>query len=375
MSEIRREKSLGPLAGNGEKPALDNAAVKGYANVPTIVPENFYILLAVQMPNVSLHFGDEFGDMIFLAAVYHPYDVHGLPTGILVIDTPEFTKWLYPANSESSIEPKPEVFCYYGTEDFLKSIESMDQLRLETRMEKDAFKNAIKIFITYFRTLKGLGTEHYRQCLGIAKDNSDKDDDDAKVELTEAEKQALEQSQGKRKSLRSTGKTFYGPKVAAYYNKVPVGSIPTSASSGTVKQPGDNLAQPYGKKTKVQPVIEPEIADLRTRGQKAADTKAANKLADETRIKEAVLKQVQAMQKQQVLPVQQAHFQPSLQNQSAKGFQQQQQLQPQNATRVDHRADMALDFQMMEGVVKSFENYADRRFDKLISTNKYVLCY
>jgi citrate synthase len=113
--------------------------------------------------------------------------------------------------------------------------------------------------------------------------------------------------------------------------------------------------------------------DLRTRGQKSADTKAANKLAEEARIKEAINKQLQ-QQVQQLQKTMQPQPQFNQAVQIPKG--QQQSYQPQSRTSEQHRSseqyrsDMCLDFKMFETAVTSFESFADRRLDKFVSTSK-----
>jgi hypothetical protein len=123
-------------------------------------------------------------------------------------------------------------------------------------------------------------------------------------------------------------------------------------------------------------ITAPATIDLRTRGQKAADSRAAN-IAKAT---QAALQQQQQQQQQQQHQQQQLrqnllHQQPQQPTINPVYVVQQPQSQPvqQNLypqlDKTSMRADMALDFNMLEAAVSSYEKFADRRLDKLISTN------
>jgi len=267
------------------------------------------------MPDLNVHFGDSFGDITFLAAIYHPEHVDGLPTGFLLMDTPDFLKWLYNDDDQASVSiPEPQTFCFSDTKEFVESNKTIDQIRSTKVTDTAHLKNAFTRFIKYFKEIQREGSDHYRECLGIPVNNQAQEENHGKRELSETEKQALENGQGPKKSSRiaSKGNVFYGLSVV---NKVPLGAInlPLPQAPATCKQPvmpptnnGNNKKQKQ-KVVDSQPKV-PDI-DLRNRGQKAADTKRANSAAEEARINAAfnnqftaVNNQLQQLQKQIAQP-------------------------------------------------------------------------
>jgi hypothetical protein len=378
MNGILRLDNIGPVADTARKPALENATVKGYGNMAAIVPEGYYFLLAVEMQELYLHFGDAFGDITFLAAIYHPEHADGLPTGLLLMDTPDFLKWLYTDGDLTSVsKPEPQHFCFSDTKEFVESNKTIDQVRSKEITDTPRLKNAFTRFIKYFKELKGESSDHYRECLGIPIDSQAQGEIHGKVELSEAEKQAIENGQGPKKSSRIASKSnvFYGLSVV---NKVPIGAInlPTTVAYG--KQQGATQPTNNGSNKKKQKVADSSQAkvvdsqeDLRNRGQKAADTKKANKAAEEARMNAAINNQMTAVNNQLLQlqkQVAQSALPPNNFQQATKG--QLQQHTNSLSTSEQHRMDMGLDFKMMETAVMSFENFADRRFDKFVSTTK-----
>jgi hypothetical protein len=363
MSTVIRLDNLGPIADKSKRVSLENKIIKGYANLPTIVPEDYFFMLAIEIPNLFLHFGDAFGGITFLAAIYHPTDINDLPTGFLLMDTTDFLQWLYPDNGQQSAKPEVQKFCFSTTADFIKHNEKIDQIRSESIIDKTSLKSAVSTFVSYFIQLKNDSNDSYRGCLGIQSHNQPSNSNVGKQQLSEAEKQALEAGQGPKRSVRIGSQANI-----SYKNKVPLGAIHISSMTG--KRPEQETESAKTKKQKVNAppsVNPPPIVDLRTRGQKSADTKAANKLAEEARIKEAINKQLQ-QQVQQLQKTMQPQPQFNQAVQIPKG--QQQSYQPQSRTSEQYRSDMCLDFKMFETAVTSFESFADRRLDKFVSTSK-----
>jgi hypothetical protein len=283
---------------------------------------------------------------------------------------------LYPAAGEDSIEPADETFCFYATESFLDMIEKMDQLRSEAQLQKDVLKAAIKAFVNYFRSIMNKDTDHYRQCIGMREiedrqsaDNTatEQGNNKGKVVLSEAEKQDLENGLGPKRSSRllSKGSFFHGKNVV---NKVPVGSIamtPPTATTAAVQQ--NRKVGSHNSSSKKQKVADPpELIDLRTRGQKSADTKQANKLAEEARIKDAVNKQLLEHLKKQPHQPPPPPLPPQYQVAKGQSHQQQPLQNQQPPTRAQQREEMTLDAGAYENIAMKFETFADRRVDKMM---------
>ena len=145
-------------------------------------------------------------------------------------------------------------------------------------------------------------------------------------------------------------------------NKVPVGAIVLPPSIGT-KHPGGKQAGGSAIK-KAKSVDNQVVIDLRTPQQKGADTKAANKLTEELRIQAAVKSQLAQLKDKEPIKIPQYNPQP------------QQPPRPQQpaltaaSSKAEHRTDLGLDFNLIETAVSSFENFHDRRMEKLLQTNK-----
>ena len=101
---------------------------------------------------------------------------------------------------------------------------TIDQIRSTKVTDTAHLKNALNRFIKYFKEIQREGSDHYRECLGISVNHQAQEENHGKRELSETEKQALENGQGPKKSSRiaSKGNVFYGQSVV---NKVPLGAI------------------------------------------------------------------------------------------------------------------------------------------------------
>jgi hypothetical protein len=370
MSKPVRCNDMGPIIDTTASSAIQNDLAKGYANMPSLVPEKYFFLLAVDMISqaLRLHIGDQFGELIFIAAIYHPSDIGGLPTGLLCLGTVEFQTWLFPTANQISIPPKLNEFCFAETQEFIHGNATIDQLRSDNFLDKATLKNTVIIIHKFFASLKVEVNDGYRlQCLGIRQIQQPRADDSSKKELSEAEKNALDPANDVvRRALRLAVKN-----VNAVSSKVPVGAINVTLTSSTGKQTGGRTAATNSNKKSKE---DNGVIDLRSPQQKAADTRVANKAAQEAKIKESVKKQLDQMQKQQslqlpIVPSQLHNAQPP-QMISQLATVQHATPNAKTTTKADQRSEMALDFKMLESAVTSFENFHDRRMEKFLSTTK-----
>ena len=365
--------SLGTMALLNAQPAFQNDFVKGYATITSLVPEGFYFLLAVEINgNLRLHIGDQFENQCFLGAIYHPGDVNSLPTGLLCLDTIDFTNWLQPADGKDPILPSTQQFCFCDTENFIKNINTTDQKRLESFIEKSNLKGVLKSICVYFKNWNDDRTDEYKSvCLGIKPPPAPVNvENTSKRELTEAEKDALNPDGKKSSRIAAKPYVSYAPT-----SKVPIGAISLNHAGKTVR---NSVGADVGNANKKAKVNNDDVIDLRTPQQKSADTKKANKLIEEARINDAVQKQLsiqlaqQKKNEQQIRQQQQPpQPQPSLHQQPIIPTVVQQPIIQQAAPTSDsHRNEMKLDFQMYETFVSSFEGYSDRRMEKFMTNAK-----
>ena len=289
MSEPVRCGDLGVLVATSGAPAIENSLVKGYANIAPIVPEGFLFLLAIEVnKNLRMHFGDSFGELTFIAAIYHPSDADMLPTGLLCLGIKEFNDWII--TDQASVQPQIQEFCLVATKDFIDSNLNIDQLRPSEFSDKARLKQAVKSLVEFFRLVRmGTSADEYRsRCLGI-KDISAVAKITPKEDggLSQAEKDALNPDLGNRRALRLATKSNLVAITLA--NKVPVGALPSITGKQPMKSAGGNPSK------KVKPLggnCGDNVIDLRTPQQKGADTRAANKVSEEAKIREAVKKQI-----------------------------------------------------------------------------------
>jgi hypothetical protein len=367
MSEPVRCGDLGVLIAISGAPALENDRVKGYANISPIVPEGFYFLLAIELDKkLWMHFGDQFGELSFIAAIYHPSDADMLPTGLLCLGINEFNNWIF--MDQTSMQP-PEIqeFSLFPTEGFIDNNLKIDQLRPNEFLDKAVLKLAVKSLVEFFCHIKtGTNAAGYRShCLGI-KDTTSAANTLPKegVELSQAEKDALNPDLGSRRALRLATKTNLVAITLA--NKVPVGALTsvTKKQSTETKKAGGNPSKKIKSLCGDTPVI-----DLRTPQQKASDTKAANKLLEEAKIRDAVKKQMDQYKPTQA-DKQPQYIPPPYSSKSAMEQQVVQHHQSSSVSKAEHRTEMALDFKFVETAVTSYENYADKRMERFIANNK-----
>jgi hypothetical protein len=246
MNTPTRRTNLGHLQLQGSKLVYENTRVKGYGNSPSLVPQNTYCLTGVILDNITLVFGDKFGDFVFLCAISLPMDREGLPTSLLCMDADKFIAWTSPtAHDIPTSEPAEKHFCLCAPSDFLENHSDIDQIELLPEAER--FKEALKNFIIYILKLKKNDLTRAETLLGVVTANdastqptSSENDSNGKTDLTEAEKEALMIKQNGKKSGRLAGKskTYYGFAKAT----IPIGSINVAATSA--KRKGYDSADP-----------------------------------------------------------------------------------------------------------------------------------
>jgi hypothetical protein len=245
MNTPTRRTNLGHLQLQGSKLVYENTRVKGYGNSPSLVPQNTYCLTGVILDNITLIFGDKLGDLVFLCAISLPTDRDGLPTALLCMDADKFVAWASPTASDiPTSEPTDKHFCLCAPSDFLENHSNFDQIEL--LQEAEIFKEALKKFIIYILKLKRNDPTRAETLLGIAKANdtstqpTQKSNSEGKTDLTEAEKEALMNKDGKKSDrLAGKNKTYYG---VGQQGKIPIGSISVTVPS--TKRKGNEPADP-----------------------------------------------------------------------------------------------------------------------------------
>lgn len=370
MNEIIRLSNLGVFAPVDRAPAYENEFVKGYVPMQSVVSDDFHFVLAVSIGDLHMHIGDKFGNLVFLAAVSHPNDHNRLPTGFLCLETNAFLSWLFPAEGKDSEIPDDSKFYFKSTKKFLKDIEKTNQERSSSVMS--GIKNIIKTLINFLLDRKK--QENYQKhFLGVPEATTQSDETPtSKVNLSEADKELL-MNAGRRVLPRLLAKAQMsnGPS-----NKVPIGAV--NIEIITKKDiPPTNV-----KKRKPEPTTTSnEIIDLRTRGQKAADTRKENKAKE---LDEILEKQRQLEQKnreiQKQLQLQQQAPKQSQQLPAAKPTQHIHQPPPpppslpipKPPSQAEVRSDMKMSFDMFEAGANSFFGFADRYLDKFVATKKLV---
>lgn len=115
------------------KPASDisfkNDICAAYNNLSQVLPKGYNLFLGISISGSSvLHlvFGDRFGVLVFVGAVYHSNSTAGLPAGFICMDHDNFEKHM--VNKDSDSEPPPSsLFGSFTAASFLNDIESLDQ--------------------------------------------------------------------------------------------------------------------------------------------------------------------------------------------------------------------------------------------------------
>lgn len=220
-SNIKRRADFGPLQSATMQAVYENDCTTAFGNNRSIVPEGYLFITCILLNKTNYFtFGDELGDLVFLAAISHPADRNGLPTSILCMENMRFRDWLSPANGTDSQEPERQHFCLFPTQDFLKSCETCDQISLLAGPLE--FAGSLKIFIKFMlQSLHRDGDVFTKTLLGIGCDvvnTSAEDRGNGKAELSEEEKLAL--------MGRGSGRLAGKPRIDySFTAKVPIGAI------------------------------------------------------------------------------------------------------------------------------------------------------
>ena len=208
------------------KLVYENSRVKGYANYKSFVPDDYFCLLGINVNDLCISFGDQFGDRVFLFAISQPSDRDdGLPTAFLYMKTHSFKSWLCQLESNPAVQPSGlSDFSLCSSEGFIEEIRTMEQSQL---LGKEEFRMVVQTFVSYMLDQKKMigDTIFNKSYLGIEahKDEAIVLNQEAIspsiCDPSEGQKKALEDAVLHKRSLRERKNISYGPLST---NKVPI---------------------------------------------------------------------------------------------------------------------------------------------------------